>query len=120
MQRARAGENGYFLSLVEDFGSALNIVLVGNARTAGPRVRHVPRLVALGALAVTKGLLLQIDRHGYMCHAAIRKCSADRQLDDVLDVRRSHDALVVYAGIDEQLIGLDVLLRQGTDQVVEL
>src|SRR5205814_3193160 len=35
-------------------------------------------------------------------------------------MRRAHDARVVDAGIDEGLVELDVLLREGVDEIVKL
>ena len=42
------------------------------------------------------------------------------ELDHVLHVGRPHDARVVDAHVHEQLVELDVLLRVGVDEIVEL
>src|SRR5262249_39624193 len=48
------------------------------------------------------------------------KGGAARQLDDILNMRRSHDPAVVDADVHEQFIELDVLLGMGMQEVVEL
>ena len=51
---------------------------------------------------------------------AVGERRAARQLDDVLDMGRAHDARVVDGDVHEQLVELDVLLGEGVDQVVVL
>jgi len=51
--------------------------------------------------------------------AAARGCAA-RELHDVFNVRRSHDARVVNADVHEQLVELDILLGVGVHEVMIL
>ena len=53
-----------------------------------------------------------------MRHGAITECSAAGQIGHHFHVRRSHHTFVVGCDVDEQLVGLHVLLRMGPDQVV--
>jgi hypothetical protein len=80
-------------------------------------VRGVMRHVALGALARDR-FLLDVERHAYMRHPAIRERRAAGEVGDVLDMGRSHDPCAVRGDVDEQPVEFDVLLRVGTDQVV--
>ena len=50
---------------------------------------------------------------------ALGERGLDRLVDDVDDVRRPHDALVVRGDVHEQLVEIDVLLVVRADQVVE-
>src|SRR5437764_7211378 len=77
------------------------------------------RPVSLRAHLVDRQFL-HVDRHRHMRDAAIGEGRAAGELDDVLGVRRTHDAVVVFADIDEELVELDILLRLGGQQVVEL
>jgi hypothetical protein len=56
----------------------------------------------------------QIDRHGHMRHAAARHRGPAGELQDILDVRRPHDAAVVHAYVHGELIELvtRVIARQ--------
>ena len=76
--------------------------------------------VALGALVFGYRLRLHVDRHGDVRHATIGERGASRELNDVLGVLRAHDAGIVDADIHVQFVELDVLLRVGMQEVVEL
>jgi hypothetical protein len=63
---------------------------------------------------------LHVHRHGDVRDATIGKRHAARELHDVLDVMRAHHTRIVHAHIGEQLIELNVLLRERVEKIVEL
>ena len=63
---------------------------------------------------------LDVDGHRDVGNPATAHGSAAGKLDDILDMRRSHDARVVDADIHEQLVELHILLGVGGHEVVIL
>jgi hypothetical protein len=51
-----------------------------------------------------------------MCHAPAAHRGAARELHDVFNMCRSHDARVVNTNIHEQLVEFDILLGVGQKQ----
>ncbi len=54
-----------------------------------------------------------------MRHGAPRQRGLDRLVDDVLDVRWTHDPLIVLGDVHVELVEIDVLLIVSADQIVE-
>ncbi len=54
-----------------------------------------------------------------MCDTAPGERGLDRFVDEIVDVRGSHDPLVEYRDVDEHFVEVDVLLVVRADQVVE-
>jgi len=67
-----------------------------------------------------RGLLLNVDRDGDVGYTALFDCGADGEVGDGFHVRTAHHAVVVNGDVDEKLVKLDVLLLEGTGDVVEL
>ena len=65
-------------------------------------------------------LVLKVDRNGDVRDAAVGNRSATRQINDILNMRGAHDALVVDADIHVKLVERHILLGVSADQVVEL
>jgi hypothetical protein len=63
---------------------------------------------------------LQIDREADVRHPAPREGHAAGERGHVLHVRRSHDALAVDRDVGEDAVEIDVLLREGADQIVKV
>ena len=61
---------------------------------------------------------LQVEREGDVRHATLRDGGSHSEVDEVDNVRRAHDPLVEDGDVLEQVIQVDVLLVQGSDQVV--
>ena len=106
------------LSAVQDVGGLREIRVVRQPRAVRLELGGVPRDVPLRPLSVDLALL-QVDRKGDMRYAAIEQCRPARQVRDVLDMCRPHDSRVVLRDIHEELVELDVLLREGADEVVK-
>ena len=78
------------------------------------------RQIPLGLLLSREILFLQIRRERNVRHAAATDGGAARQVDQALDVRRTHDSLVEHGHILEQLVQFHILLGQRPDQIVEM
>jgi len=65
-------------------------------------------------------LFLKIHRHGDVRHTAKCHGGAAGKIDDIFHMVGAHDALVIHANIDEQLVERDILLRMSPNQVVKL
>ena len=73
----------------------LKLRLIGDFVTARANVAGVARNISLRTLALLHFLVLKVDRNGDMRYAAVGNRSATCQVDDILNMRGSHDALVV-------------------------
>ncbi len=117
-ERALAGEDGDALAAVEDVERARDAVVVRHALAVGFRKRYVVRDVAAGWLGFFEALLLHVHRNRHVRHRALRHGDAAREGDGVVDVRRAHDARRIGGDVGEQLAEIDVLLREGVDEIV--
>ena len=116
-QRSAPGEDRHLAAGVQELGGASQILVGRQPRAARRDVGGVVRNVALGAQLV--GLhLLHVHRDRDVRDPVVGQRRATGEVDDVLDVRGTHDARVVLADVYEEAVELDVLLRVGADQVV--
>ena len=65
-------------------------------------------------------LVLYVDWHSHMRDTPIGEGGAAGESGDVLSMRGAHDASVVDGDVHVELVELDVLLRIGLEQIVEL
>ena len=117
-QRSLACEDCDALAAVEDLECARDAFLIRHALTIGFRERHMVRDVARGRFGFFDALLLYVHGNGDMRHCALRDGDAAGERHGVVDVRCTHDARRIGGDIGEQLAEIDVLLREGTDEVV--
>ena len=87
-------------------------------RAVRQHVGGMARHVAFRSIAFEL-LFLEIDRKRDVRDAAVQKRGSTRQVGDVLDVARSHDAHAVLRDVHEDFVQLDILLREGPDQIVK-
>ena len=83
-------------------------------------LRDVVRHVARRSHVLRDRLVLHVDRHGDMRHAAIGERSPAGERHDIGRMGRAHDARVVDGDVHVKLVELHVLLREGVEKVVEL
>ena len=114
-----AGYDDRLFALIEQLRRFADRSIGRDMGALGPDIGDMVRPVALRAQRIGRHFL-HIDRHRHMRDAAIGERGAASQLDDILDMRRAHDAVVVFADVDEELVELDILLGLGVQQVVEL
>ena len=120
-QAAAAGEDRDLLAGVDDVGGALqHLRLRRQRRRAGDSVGAVARRCCVSS--ASRPTLV----HSWMSFgnvdvrdAARGQRGLDGLVDDVDDVGRPHDPLVVGGDVHEQLVEVDVLLVVRADQVVE-
>jgi hypothetical protein len=118
--RALSGEDRDLLSLVQNVSGLPQLRRIRQSRAARIFVRSMVRHVALGSFALLYFHLLYIDREADVRHGAIGERGAAGEVRQVLDVRRSHHALVILRDVHKSLVEFDVLLRESSDQVVKL
>ena len=75
--------------------------------------------VHVGTLIVGTLPFLNVFRNRDMGHGAMTKRGANGFVDYVMDMGRSHDALVVSSNIHVQLVEINVLLKTRADHIVE-
>ena len=86
------------------------------AHFLGDVMRHVARRPHV----LRNRLVLDVDRHRDMRHAAIGQRGPAGERYDIGRVGSAHDASVVDGDVHVELVQLDVLLRIGLEQIVEL
>ena len=62
--------------------------------------------------------VLKIYRNRDVSHASLCQCRTARLISEILDMIRPHRPLIENACVNEQLVKLDILLRQRADQIV--
>ena len=85
----------------------------------GEQIRTVFRNVATRARLIVGRPLLYVLWYRDVRDGASRERSLDRLVDDVHDVRGTHDALIVRGDVDEELVEVDVLLVMRADEIVK-
>ena len=86
------------------------------AHFLGDVMRHVARR----SHVLRDRLVLHVDRYGDMRHATIGERGPTGERHDIGSMGRAHDPRVVDGDVHVKLVELDVLLREGMEQVVEL
>ena len=119
-ERASSRKDADPAALVQDRSRARELILAWLMRALGHEIRDMAGDVALRALVGLHRQRLSVDGHGDVRDAAAGQRGAAGELDHVLHMGRAHDAVVVDADVLKQLVELDILLRQGADQVVVL
>ncbi len=117
VERAPPGQDGDPAPRVQQLGGPTQPTLVGQARAAAEGVRRVVLHVARRPRCARLHLL-DIDREREVGDPAIGERGPAGQVGDVLDVRRSHDALVELGHVHEEAVEGHVLLGVGADEIV--
>ena len=118
MQRAVPGKDRDALAAIQDLDGARQLRLLGHAFAFLVRERHVVLHVAHRAFGIFQRLFLHVRGNGDVRDGVLRAGDATGQRHRVLDVRRAHDARAVGRDVGEQLRQVDVLLREGVDEIV--
>ena len=119
-ERAAAGQDDDPFGAVEQGRGGLQIVFGGKAAPFEPAVRHMARPVALRAPGFREILFLDIIGDREMRDAAPAERRSAGKARDALHMRRVGDLHVEHRQIVEHARQVDILLREGLDEVVIL
>ena len=118
VEAAAARQNGDLRSLIDDRGGLREQFLGRNGNRGGEKIGAMCGDVGGRALALGVPVL-HVLRNGDVRHGAIAQRGLNRLVDDIDDVIRPGDALVVGGDVHIELVEIDVLLVVGADQIVE-
>ncbi len=120
LEAAAAGQDGDLRAGVDEVGGLLQLVAAAAAATAAANTSALcSAMLALERGVVRAGPVLDVLGDRDVGDAAAAPGRSDRLVDDVVDVGRPHDALVVDGHVHEQLVEVHVLLVVRADQVVK-
>ena len=112
MERAGAAQDRHFAPGVQHVRREPQIAFRRKVSGLCPDIGRMVRPVPLRPLPPRNLLLLQVRRERDVRHLPIAQRRAAGEIRQVLDVLGAHHPLVVDRYILEQLVQLDILLRQ--------
>ena len=119
IQRALPCQDGNFLAMIKDVGSAVQINFIGQASAPRPYMGGVVRHISLGGMFAVGFHVLHVHGKSDVSHFSIGERGAASQVHHVLQVRGSHDARVVRSHVHEKAVEGDILLGKGVIQIVK-